>query len=65
MKNLTNIPDCEYYPMLAASIKKEIDYHIGVAREYKEIDKHITEIHINEAERGVKRLEEIYAACRK
>ena len=65
MTNLTNITDCEYYDMLIKAVKKEIEYHIGVAREYKTIDTYIAEVNINAAEKELNKLEKLYAECGK
>ena len=55
--------DCEYYDTMAKAIRKQIEYHIEVAREYKTIDLYIAEVHVNEAQKGLDELEELYSDC--
>ena len=51
--------------MLIKAVKKEIEYHIGVAREYKTIDTYIAEVNIRAAEKELNKLEKLYAECGK
>jgi hypothetical protein len=65
MTNNTNLPDKEFYDLVIRTAKKQINYHLGVVRDYKKIDLYIAEVNLNEAERHFKRLQEACAACGK
>jgi hypothetical protein len=55
----------EFYDNLIIALKNSIEYHLRVVRDYKKIDLFIVEANLSEAEKDVKKLEEIYSARKK